>query len=213
MLTHTGAIDIVHSWFVMLIDRLYVRRVGAAQIPFLVGRGSVELLLRQLANGEKPSELCGTSSVYLTCLMELVCSMPSERRDQLLQSIHRRLVLGWLDDGHQVHDCKPIDLMCWLPPNDWEDKVLVKSLASEGECVLLDLTGAAPSEPPTGAEIAERLAFTVAETRRKRPFTFRGDLPAAVVFLACLKHRTPLPPEFWRLPIFDSQDPRPNDAV
>src|SRR5205809_1914545 len=35
-----------------------------------------------------------SSSVYLTCLMEMICALPSEHRNRLLENVYRRLVLG-----------------------------------------------------------------------------------------------------------------------
>src|SRR5262249_17439964 len=145
---------------------------------------------------------CDGSSVYLTCLMEMTCVLPSAQRDRLLESVYRRLVFGRADCGTPFENCSPIDLMSWFPPVDWGDRILTQSLAQEGECTSIQLASFNGKEPSTGREIADALTRLVAEQRNKRGFTWPEGLPMAVILLACCKHRSPLPPEFWRGTIF-----------
>jgi hypothetical protein len=153
-------------------------------------------------SGEKPDEFCDTSTVYLTCLMEMVCALPVAQRNPLLEGIYRRLVLGRADCGTPMPNCEVIDLMTWIPPTDWADRVLTQSLDHEGECVTIQLASFDGKQPTTGDEIADRLSTLVTETRKKRSFKWPEGLPMAVVILACCKHRSPLPPEFWRSSAF-----------
>jgi hypothetical protein len=44
-------------------------------------------------------------------------------------------------------------------------------------------------------------------------FKFPEGLPLSVIILACLKHRSPLPPEFWRLSIFGKIEPLGNTTI
>jgi hypothetical protein len=140
--------------------------------------------------------------VYLTCLLEMTCVLPPAQRDPLLEGIYRRLVLGHAGCGTPLEKCSRIDLMAWFPPVDWGERVLTQSLADEGECTTIQLASFDGKEPSTGSEIADALPRLVAETRNKREFTLPEGLPTAVILLACSKHRSPLPPEFWRRIIF-----------
>jgi hypothetical protein len=101
--------------------------------------------------------------------------------------------------------CQPLDLMGWSPPEDWGQKVLIKSLADEGESQTLELISAAPGSD--GSVIAERIESFVQQSRSMRKTEFPAALPGSVIVLACLKLRSPLPPEFWRLPIFGPHAP------
>jgi hypothetical protein len=90
--------------------------------------------------------------------------------------------------------------MGWMPPEDWSARVLMKSLADEGESQTLETFNA-----PAGADgtsTAARIENFVCQSRIARPFQFPDGLPASTLVLACLKHRSPLPAEFWRLSIF-----------
>jgi len=179
-----------------------MRRSGEGQIPFIEGGNSMQLVFEYVASGEQPDEFCDTSSVYLTCLMEMICVLPLTLRDSLLESVYRRLVLGRADCGTPIPNCEPIDLMTWIPPVDWGNRVLTHSLEHEGECATIQLASFDGKEPSTASEIADALSRLVAETRTKRKFTWPEGLPMAAIVLACSKHRSPLPPEFWRSSAF-----------
>jgi hypothetical protein len=53
-----------------------------------------------------------------------------------------------------------------------------------------------------GNVIAERIEAFVSQSRATQKTQFPKGLPISVIVLACLKHRSPLPAEFWRLSIF-----------
>ncbi len=113
-LMQVGRQDDLDNWLQMLTNRLFMRRSGNAQIPFIEGHNSLDLIFEFTATGKKPPEFCDSSSVYLMCLMELLCSLPKERRDELLRIVYYRIVLGQADCGTQMEGCEPIDLMLWI---------------------------------------------------------------------------------------------------
>ena len=115
---------------------------------------------------------------------------------------YRQLVLGNTDDGIQIDGCEPINLMLWIPPEDWGERVLTNSLAGEGECAVVHFGKLGEDPPTTGDEISKEISVLVSETRAKRKSNYPAALPLSVVVLACLKHRSPLPPETWRASIF-----------
>lgn len=203
-LLQVGRQDDLYHWIGTLSNRLFSRRSGNAQIPFIEGHNSLELVFEHVATGEKPHEFCNTSSVYLLCLVELICRLSPDRRDSLLKLVYQRLVCGKADCGTQMEGCDPIDLMLWIPRSDWGDRVLTKTLADEGECVTVHLGKPGEDEPTTAEQIAESLSMLVSETREKRDFEFPNDIPMSVIVLACSKHRSPLPPESWRRAAFPS---------
>src|SRR5947209_19918226 len=100
--------------------------------------------------------------------MEMICALPPEHRNRLLENVYRRLVLGRADCGTPMERCQPIDLMAWIPPPDWGDRVLTQSLQQVGECTGIHFASFDGTEPSTGSEIADRLSTLVAETRKKR---------------------------------------------
>src|SRR5439155_16777814 len=83
---------------------------------------------------------------------------------------------------------------------DWGQKVLTQSLANEGESQTIETFDQKPRVD--GAVIAERLETFIKQSRKARKITFPKNLPMAAIILACLKFRSPLPPEVWRLSIF-----------
>lgn len=197
--------DLYH-WLLMLSNRLAVRRIGQAQIPFIEGSNSIELVFETVASAEKPEEFCEHTSTFILCLLELICSLPDKERDELLLANVRRLALGRADCGNPIDGCEPLNLMSWVPPADWQDRVLSTSLGGEGESVSVHLSGSDGQHPQTGNEVAALLQTLTDETRAKRSCELPENLPLSVVILSCLKHRSPLPPEIWRQGIFESAD-------
>ncbi len=106
---------------------------------------------------------------------------------------------------------EPIDLMLWIPPEDWGERVLTKSLADEGECATIHFGEFGGDGSMSGSEIVAEISVLVSETRTKRVFKYPRGVPFSVIVLACLKHRSPLPPEMWRRSIFGEPKGDKND--
>ena len=191
----------IAEWLNGLFSPLLVRRIGAVPLPFIEGGNSLELVLEHVATGEKPPEFSDQSSVLLLTLLELCFSLERERRNELIEKYYQQLVLGRDDNGQQFKKCEPINLMGWMPPGDWAKKVLTKTLANEGESQTLE-TFEVESNNGAGAAIASRIEEFVQQSRTASKTKFPDDLPVAAIVLACLKNRSPLPPEIWRIAIF-----------
>jgi hypothetical protein len=191
----------IGEWLNGLFSPLLVRRIGAVPLPFIEGGNSLQLVLEHVATGEKPPEFTDQSSVLMLMLLELCFSLEQERRDELIEKYYQQIVLGRDGNGQQFKQCEPLNLMGWMPPDDWAKKVLVKSLAHEGESQTLE-TFQVESNNGTGAAIASRIEEFVRQSRQAKKIQFPDDLPVAAIVLGCLKHGSPLPPEIWRIAIF-----------
>lgn len=199
-LWQVGRMNDINLWLLGLRSRLFTRRAGIDPLPFLEGRNSLDLVLEHVATGKKPPEFCDQSSLLLLCLLEFSFCLDSKDRDTLLALIYRELVLGQDPYGNQFANSKPIDLMGWIPPEDWAKKILSESLADEGESQTMEMFNS-PSGMD-GSAIASHIEEFVRQSRIGREFHFPDNLPASLITLACLKNRSPLPPELWRLSIF-----------
>ena len=195
----------INGWLHNLHDYLMMRRVGAIPIPFVEASNSIELVLEHVATAKRPTEFCDQSSVLLLCLIELCFSLEPAARDELLAKYYDQLVLGRSDDGDKLDKCEPIDLMAWVPPEDWTRKVLVQSLGGEGECQTIEAFEAAFKIG--AATLAEKLKAFIDQSRNVTKTTFPDDLPVGAIILGCIKHRSPLPAETWRLSVFGFNPP------
>ena len=204
MLVRVNRIEKLREFFFALTNRLIVRRFRNAHIPFIDGRNSIATVLEYCATNEMPDEFCESSSVYLLCLLELVAVLQDEERNDLLWLVYHKLVMAQADDG-PISDCAQIDLMMWHPPEKWEGDVLVKSLADQGECTNIMFGQLDQWSPSGGNEIAAELERLVTESREKRPFEMPDSIPTSVAILGCLKHRSPVPSEYWRVISFPQQ--------
>lgn len=108
---------------------------------------------------------CDSSSVFLLCLLELICSLGRSSAD-IAQMAYRRLVLGQDNFGRQFEGKGPLDLMMWWPPLDWGQHVLRKPLGNAGECVTVDLGSVGHNDELTGEEIHDSLTKLVEECRQ-----------------------------------------------
>jgi hypothetical protein len=202
----------INEWLNGLFSPLLVRRIGAVPLPFIEGGNSIELVLEHVATGEKPPEFSDQSSVLLLALLELCFSLEGEKRNELIEKYYQQLVLGRDGTGHQFKDCEPISLMGWMPPSDWAKKVLTKSLANEGESQSLE-TFEVELNNGAGEAIASRIKEFVLQSRKASKTKFPDDLPVAAIVLACLKNRSPLPPEIWRIAIFGELAAKQEEAI
>jgi hypothetical protein len=160
----------------------------------------MKLVWEHILRREKPYDFCDRSSYLILMLMEFCCILPKSQGDELLQRFYHEIVLGLDGDGERFKDIKPLDLMGWSPPEPWLEKLLSGSLRSEG--VSLTFTLPDYDKAPGADKIRESIEAFVAETRAKLPFIFPDTLPVSLVALACIKNKSPLPMELWRLSIF-----------
>lgn len=201
-LWQVGRDDDICNWLFDLQNRLVTRRTGRGDLPFIDGHNSLDAVFEYVATNTRPREFCDQSSVFLTCLLELCFSLPDEQRDLLQKLVYQRLVLGNQDSGTRMDGCEPIDLMLWVPPPDWGERIFQKSLADEGACITVDFERMYGATDATVAGLAERMAKFVEVTRRQLSNEIPNRCIPSRILLACVKYASPLPPEFWRRSIF-----------
>lgn len=190
----------IFAWLLGLGNCLLVRRAGTTPLPFLEGGNSLTSVFEAVATGDRPPEFCDQSSMLLLCILEWCFSLPFRERDRLVELYYKQLVLGRDSKGQPLGDAQPIDLLAWVPPENWGKKVLVKGLADEGESQSFETLG--PDAVQDGSTIARHFENFIRKSRSARKTSLPEGLPISVVVLACLKHRSPLPAELWRASIF-----------
>jgi hypothetical protein len=135
------------------------------------------------------------SSFFVLMMLELCCILPVDARNDLVSLIHRRLVLGAFDRG-DAGDSQPLDLMSWIPPDNWGKQVFDDEMP-KGQCVAVKPF--ADRREATATDILPGIRKLVVEMRKAGPpLQLPQDIPTAALLLASLRHRRPLPPELWR---------------
>jgi hypothetical protein len=178
-----------------LVDRLYLRRIGHGELPFLDGGNSLDNVFEQVATKPDQTLLLTESSFFVLMLLELCCLLPKVPCDQMIGLIHRRLVLGAFDAG-PPGDCKPLHLMSWFPPADWAKQVFAPD--GEGGHSVAAEPFADDRDAPA-QHIVDGVVRLVSKMREaSAPFDLQADIPLAAAILASLRYRKPLPPELWR---------------
>lgn len=185
-----------------LVQHLYVRRVSKhTEIPFLDGYNNLDLFFEQVASGNKEVLITTQSSYYVLVLLELACLLGDKFIETNLARFHRQLVLGAFDSDPQP-PLKPLNLMSWQPPSDWARQVLT-GYVEDGTTVprgqFCDKVEA------SSAEIHAEMKHFVSEMRKTSPPPDEFPVPLGPLILASIRHRSPLPPEIWRVSAFPFQ--------
>ncbi len=193
----SGQTDVCYLWLSELEGRLLVRRAGNLSLPFIESRNRLDLVVERAATNTKPPDYSDSSSYLILMILELCFSLPSTQRDELIHRYVRRLIKGIGDDGKQMNQ-QTIDLVGWAPPDNWLQRILE-------ECVV-DGTGitltAFDTDTVSRESAVKAIEEHVARSRERFPFSVPNDLPKAALVLACIRHHSPLPSEFWRSAVF-----------
>jgi hypothetical protein len=191
--------DII-EWLSELESRLLIRRVQKnISIPFIESRSRIDLVTEYVATNRRPQEYTDASSYLLLMILELCFSLSDNAGDQLMNRYYDRIIKGIGDDGKSIIE-NQIDLMGWVPPEDWSERILKESVL-DGIAITMDNFESITKEKKP---LSENITDFVYKVRNKYPREIRSDIPQSVFILACIKHRSPLPPEFWRGTIFNN---------
>lgn len=182
-----------------IVQRLYLRRVNKhGEIPFLDGYNNLDHFFEQVASGNEETLITTQSSYYVLVLLELACLLGDEFVDEHLAIFHRRLVWGAFDSDPQP-PLKPLYLMSWQPPTDWARQVLA-GYVEDGTVVTRGQF--CDTADATSAEIHAEMRRFVAEMRKTTSIPDGFPVPLGPLVLASIRHRSPLPPEIWRVSAF-----------
>lgn len=184
--------------FRQLFQKLLIRRSGNGGLRLIDQGNSWEGLLDQIATSESADESVGKSSYLLEMLIEICVGTLGEDGEALAIDIYRNLVCGIDAKGEPLNFSEQVELQSWIPPDDWCSRVLHGSVADTGVCISI-MSFLEPGETDFG-RLADRVRSFISESRAQHPPRYWKDIkvPSAVLFLACILHKSPLPPEFWR---------------
>lgn len=204
ILYQSGRVKELEYWLDHLEQYLTIRKLLRNRtLPFVLTSNDYVALVERISNEDKAEDE-ESSSFLVLMLIELCFSIKdTAKRDVLLEKYVQRLANG-VEAGNRYRKSKNdddvIDLMSWSPPVDWEEKLINGSLAQDGVGVV---SGDFANRGDSGeAKLADRVEHFVCAMRNKFPFVMPRTLPLSVCILACIKHKSPLPPEFWRGTIF-----------
>lgn len=196
----------IYIWLQRLELGLTLRRFNKSiNIPFVEYSNNLDAVIEYVVTGDRPVDFCDSSSYLVLMLIEICFSLrDNEKRDDLIQRFLQGTVKAIGYDGKSLiidENCKKeIDLLSWVPPKNWEEKLISGSLAMEGVGIA---TGNYERDiDAKDIPLPEQIKSFVSSVRNKFPQEAPQILPLSVCILACLKHKSPLPPEFWRSSIF-----------
>jgi hypothetical protein len=184
-----------------LAERLYLRRTEHSELPFLDGSNSLDNVFEHVATMGEDSQIVVGSSAFVLMLLELSFFMPTKERAAMVAFIHSHLVLGVEGDGEDAK-FKDLHLVSWIPPSDWTSKVLDGTVEDGEEVTIGPFTNDRNAD---GEVIANGLRSLVQQMRATSDFPEQQPVPMAALILACIRYRSPLPPELWRRHAFPEE--------
>ncbi len=194
ILWQSGCQDEIYNWLGSLENRLLTRRARISGVPFIEARSRMDLVAEFVATSKRPTEFVDGSSYLLLMVLELCFSLKESQRDELLERYFTRIVKG-IDEN-------PIALLGWAPPDDWDKRIFHKKVVDGAAIPTANFS----SDPNDERSLAKKIRNFVGQCRKKFPSKEVFEVPQAALILACIKHRSPLPPEFWRATIFDPDE-------
>ncbi|MBN1972586.1 MAG: hypothetical protein JW787_03035 [Sedimentisphaerales bacterium] len=202
ILFQAGRIKDIYVWLSELEARLLMRRAKMnIKIPFIESSSRMDLVAEYAATGQRPYNYSDSSSYLLLMILELCFSLPDKQRDELLDRYMNRLIKGIDESGEPIESVKEegeIDLQSWVPPEDWAKRVL-EGPVLDGIAIT---TGNFERFCENTVSLSEKIMQFVSEVRQQSPWKIPQYAPIALYILACIKNKSPLPPEFWRGTIF-----------
>jgi len=210
ILFQAGDIKDIYECLSELESRLLMRRAKMhIKVPFIETYSRMDLVAEYAATGNRPYNYSDSSSYLLLMILELCFCLPTTQRDELLKRYMNRLIKGIDEAGKSIKSITEegtIDLQSWIPPEDWAGRIL-EGPVWDGIAII---TGNFERLKDKTTSLSERIKQFVDETRQKYPWEIPDYVPMAPYILACIKHRSPLPPEFWRGTVFpiDSHEPK-----
>lgn len=188
----------IYRWLSELESRLTIRRSRVySGVPFIESRNRLELVAEYIATSSRPPEYTDSSSYLVLMLLEICFSLDEKEREEIIERIYRRIVSGLGDDGKKIAD-NPLDLLSWVPPQDWSQRIL-KEAVYEGIGIT---THNFSNLGQNKANLTDKIKNFVSQVRAQYPWQLDPNIPRSILLLSCLKHKSPLPPEFWRSIVF-----------
>ncbi len=180
-----------------IFERLMLRRLGYGGVRLIDQSNSWPLLLEYIATGVEPSESFGKSSYLIQMLLEICVGDLGEDGAALAEVIYRQLVAGKMESGEAIKFKERVELQSWVPPLDWIEKVLDGNIGNTGICITLNPYYGLPEDPDES--LVAKICSLVTEMRAHHPMPIVPGMPLGAILLACLVHKSPVPPELWRL--------------
>lgn len=183
------------AFFSNIHERLVLRRRGSGGVRLIDQNNSWALLLEHIATREPLSDNFGKASYLLQMIIELCVCHHGSQGEELGWAFFQHLILGQDDDGNSMGFPESVELQSWMPPVGWRKAVLEKPLGHEGTCITIrygDLKSV--TKENFGADVRNFVSKTKSAPAQKE----KQPVPFGASVLACIMHKSPLPPEVWR---------------
>lgn len=199
VMLHEGKIQHIHEWLQKLTQFLAVRR-GPKQVwrlPFIESYSRMDMVAEFAVTRERPIGFKDQTSYLVMMLIELSSILPPDQHKEIVLKIVSSVVMPSSEKNQEQDGEEPLRLVSWAAPENWATEILKGGMARTGTLKVVGCYGS------TAEEVADELIETAWNVRMKgdTPDMF-GESPVMQI-LASIRHRSPLPPAFWRKAVAD----------
>lgn len=184
--------DDLFNYFDNLLMNLVLRRQEKVSLPFIEASNRLDLVAERVATNNKPLNWNENSSYLLTMLLEMSFVFEENTQESLVNIVFENILKKYDDDDDYI------DLVSWLPPENWDD-IVFKEDGQFGTGINTSNFADFSDKKMKRYEVIKEFI----KESRSRDIKFKILKRLYVIYiLACLKNKTPIPPEFWRAYIF-----------
>lgn len=180
----------LYDFFFKLGNYLCVRRLNKTAIPFIESANNLDMVAQYVATGNEPIGWNSKSSYLLTMLVEMFTIFDEQKAFELINYYFSQIIDEIKDKARRV------DLVSWRPHNDWQERVFREQINSGVGIDTSNFNSFPESSEKNRLEIIKNFA---AEARKKDIKSTNLNRPMPAYILACIKYKSPLPAEFWRV--------------
>ncbi|GAB1444363.1 hypothetical protein MASR2M39_32180 [Ignavibacteriales bacterium] len=201
VLTDSSDNAFISDFFSVLQINLLIRKLGKTNIPFIEGGNRYDLVAEYFVSPEplrkNMVDFIDNSSYLILMVLELIQSIHGQEMSGLLKRYWHEIVLAQDTGGVPFGEgFKSLSLQSVAPVKDWS-----KNIFSESDQKVITILFHNNEEIEPSA-IQESLLSFIKKCTTEFPNTLQLNHPLGSYILACIKHKSPLPPYFWRRFIF-----------
>ncbi|MDB4265141.1 hypothetical protein N9891_00170 [bacterium] len=203
-----GRKDEIITFLSEIHRRLLFRRLGHGGLQLIDQSNYWPSALNYSANPETASESFGRASYLLQMILEICIGLKTSDGDELAVEIYSNLIEGTVNGTEKLDFEEKVELQSWASPENWANEVLGGSVAFKGACVTVNsLFGFSEMN---FAELPDKIRKFVESMREQYPELEVRGVPYGLPVLASVTHSSPLPPDYWRIPLFSKEN---NDSA
>lgn len=184
----SNRMDVFYSFINDLISYLVPRKFPDFSISFINSSNDLTIVADWVTKQIKIPQTSNESSYLLTMLLEICLIFDEEKATKIIDDFFE----GVINENKKI-GTKQINLVSWLPDEDWEEKIFKKQIQTG-----IGISTGNFSDFHNKKSKYENIKSFIDVSEEKDIDVSKLKCPFPSYLLACIKNKSPLPPAFWR---------------